>query len=179
MTREEFLSRYNAGERDFRGVVLQLISLDGVQLKGVDFTGAIFNEVSFNVAPIYSQGIFKGTRGCLFTNCNFSCTELWFCEIPKLFGCNFQYSVMEGCYFGSKFIDCDWRNSQIIGATFDDAIFEGCNLTGQRFTWTGRSVKSEVSGLGWFGIFYKNSFDSDRVFHSGIFCVVPDCDMPF
>ena len=122
MDREELLERYAAGKRDFRGVIFQHINLDGIELEGTDFTGAIFNNVG--------KGI---SFGSIFVNCNFSCSEWWFCVVPKLVRCNLQYAVMEGCLFGWEFIDCDWRFGQIEGAYFDDFVFEECDLREMRW----------------------------------------------
>ena len=125
MDREELLGKYVAGERDFRGVILQYISLDGVKLEGVNFTGAIFNAVSFKTTLIDSEDISQGFNEPIFVNCNFSCSEWWVCRLPKLVGCNFQYSTMEGCYLFDRFVDCDWRYSQIQGCYWDDLYFRG------------------------------------------------------
>ena len=179
ITREELLARYAAGERDFRGVILQYVSLDGVELEGVDFTGAIFNTVSFKSVTV-AIGDNHTTRRTVFTNCNFSCSEWWFCYVPKLIGCNLQFAVMEGCYFRPNFVNCDWRDGQIIGAYFDEFIFEGCDLRNMRWSSGICIFPEEYFRPGW-TILYRNTIDKNGVFHSGIHCTLPDPDdiIPF
>ncbi|NJL52067.1 MAG: pentapeptide repeat-containing protein [Hydrococcus sp. SU_1_0] len=177
MTREELLAQYAAGERDFQGVLLQYISLDGVQLEGVNFTGAIFNSVSFNTAFVDCEDVSKGFSETIFIECNFSYSEWWFCHIPKLARCNLQYAVTEGCLFLGKFIKCDWRSSHFIGAFYDDVVFEECDL---------REIRTTKKSYPMFlfdpipesGFMYKNTFDKDEVFRSGIHCNLPDPDDP-
>ncbi|VEP17903.1 putative Pentapeptide repeat family protein [Hyella patelloides LEGE 07179] len=179
ITREELLARYAAGERDFRGIILQYISLDGVKLEEVDFTGAIFNAVSFESVPVAIEDTYR-VEQTIFTNCNFSCSEWWFCcYIPKLIGCNLQFAVMEGCCFGPKFVDCDWKNGQIIGAYFDEFIFEDCDLRNMRRS-SGFHIVPEYINQNW-TILYRNTFDENGVFRDGIHCNLPDPDdiIPF
>jgi uncharacterized protein YjbI with pentapeptide repeats len=184
MDREELLGKYVAGERDFRGVILQYISLDGVKLEGVNFTGAIFNAVSFKTTLIDSEDISQGFNEPIFVNCNFSCSEWWVCRLPKLVGCNFQYSTMEGCYLFDRFVDCDWRYSQIKGCYWDDCIFEGCDFRemrlNQEFVLMPQILMPELYDFDpSFGIRYVNTFDKDGVFHSGIYCTIRSSRLPF
>ena len=184
MDREELLGRYVAGERDFRGVILQYISLDGVKLEGVNFTGAIFNAVSFKTTLIDPEDISQGFNEPVFLNCNFSCSEWWVCRIPKLIRCNFQYTVMEGCYFFGRFVDCDWRYGQIKGSYWDDVIFDRCDLRemklSQEYTLMPELLIPELYNLdSTFGIMYRNTFDKDGVFHSGIYCTLGSPRLPF
>lgn len=184
MDREELLRRYAAGERDFAGVILQHISLHGIQLEEVDFTGAIFNAVSFKTTLIRIDDISQGFNEPIFINCNFSCSEWWFCRIPReLIGCNFRYAIMEGCYFHGKFVDCDFRASQIKGACFDDVIFERCDLREMRLS-KGIALEPEDPSIHtYFGLLYRNTFDENGVFHSGIHSTIParnlDDPIPF
>lgn len=179
ITREDLLKRYAAGERDFQGVILQYISLDGVELEGVDFTGAIFNSVTFE-----SVWIDNCISNCGFINCNFSCSEWWFCRIPEMSGCNLQYAVMEACYFRGSSVDCDWRSSHTIEAYHDEFIFERCDLRESRES-TGRyHLGPEPYGHPGFGILYRDTLDRDGVFHSGIDCTLrtrpdPNDPIPF
>lgn len=101
MTREELLERYAAGERDFQGVILSDLRLGGgggVNLEGVNFSGAIFKHIL--IEPYRSTNI---TIGSEFINCNFSRSMWEFCEMPILIGCNLQYALMRGCFFAGKF----------------------------------------------------------------------------
>lgn len=126
MDREELLARYAAGERDFRGVILQYIS-------------------------------------------NLSCSEWWYCRIPMLIGCYMQDAVMEGCYFRADFIDCDWRNGQIISCSFDEFVLDRCDLRNTRWSSGRHYIGSERDGLGNFRIGYSETFDKDGVFHPSVY----------
>lgn len=170
MTREELLARYEAGERDFRGVVLQYISLDGIEFVGADFTGAIFNRVSFQRIYINRD---IGNSWSRFTNCNLSCSEWWYCRIPRLVSCYMQYAVIEGCYLRSGFVDCDWRNGQVISSYFDGFIFDRCDLRNTRWSSGNNFVGGEFAGLDPTGILYSETFDKEGVFHPSIYDDLP------
>ena len=89
---------------------------------------------------------------------------------------------MEGCYyFGDKFLNCDWRNGQFVGGIFDELIFDRCDLSNTRWGKGSRSVGGEYAGLGSWTVHYKNTIDKNGVFHSGIYCSLPDPndDIPF
>ena len=112
----------------------------------------------------------------IYLNCNFSCSE-WLCRIPKMSGCNLQYAVMEGCYFRPNLIDCDWKYGQIIGAYFDEFIFERCDLREIRWS-SGAWIGAEIyRSPGWI-IIYRDTFDSEGVFRSEIDCPLPDPNDP-
>ena len=168
ITGEELLAQYQQGKRDFRGVILQYTSLDIAKLEGVDFTGAIFNNVSLQLT---------------FINCNFFCSEWWFCRIPKFMGCNMQYAVFEGCYFSGISVDSDWKNSQTMSPYHDEFIYERCDLRGMRKSSGGIYLGPEDYCTPGFGVLYKNTFDEDGFFHSGICCTFtlrdPNDDIPF
>jgi uncharacterized protein YjbI with pentapeptide repeats len=168
---EELLARYNAGERSFQNIILSNIRLsnDGVQLEEVNFSGAIFKDIF-----MYRASSINVSIGSIFINCNFSKSVWEFCEMPGFKGCNLQYALMRGCYFYIRFTDCDWRYGQVIGANFDEMIFERCNLSEGKWS-NGRYIGFEDrgSGLGNFGIGYIETFDTDGVFHSGIYCNLP------
>jgi hypothetical protein len=172
MDGEELLRRYAAGERDFRGVIFQHINLDGIELEEADFTGAIFNNIGKS-----------NSFDSIFVNCNFSCSEWWSCVTPKLVGCNLQYAVMKSCRFWSKFINCDWRFGQIKGAYWDDFVFEECDLREMRWSEEGRILVPEPYVDPNFGLLFRNTFDKDGAFHSGICCNVSylrlQDDIPF
>jgi uncharacterized protein YjbI with pentapeptide repeats len=172
MDAEELLKGYAAGERDFAGITLSDIRLGGgggVNLEGVNFSGAIFKNIL--IERYRTTNI---TIGSKFTNCNFSYSKWSFCEMPRLVGCNLQYSVMEGCFFSRRFIDCDWRYGQLIGADFDEFILERCDLR-ERLLSIGPFLGFEDrgGGLQYWGYEYVNTIDPDGVFHSGIYCSLP------
>ena len=77
ITGEELLAQYQQGKRDFRDVILQYTSLDIAKLEGVNFTGAIFNTVSFN-GILAEPGDVNYVEEPTFINCKFSCSEWWF-----------------------------------------------------------------------------------------------------
>lgn len=172
MTEEDLLERYIAGERDFQGVILSDILLgrgrgDSVNLERVDFFGAIFKKILIERYPTTNV-----TIGSRFTNCNFSRSKWEFCQMPALIGCNLQYSVMEGCFFSGRFVDCNWRYGQIIGQYVDEFIFERCDLRGLRRS-DGASIGQigdYIRNAGFYGNGYVNTIDPDGVFHSGIYC---------
>ena len=172
ITTEELLVRYAAGERDFTGVILSNIRVGGgggVNLEGVNFSGAIFKNIL-----IERYRTTKITIGSKFTNCNFSYSKWSFCDMPRLIGCNLQYSVMESCLFCIRFIDCDWRYSQLIGANFDEFIMERCDLRGGLWS-DGPSIgfENRGDGQGNFTYQYVDTIDPDGVFHSGIYNSLP------
>lgn len=89
MVEQELLERYAAGERDFQSVILSNILLGrggghGVNLEGVDFSGAIFKKILVEHYPTTNV-----TIGSKFTNCNFSRSKWEFCQMPALIGCNY------------------------------------------------------------------------------------------
>lgn len=180
---QDLLTRYQAGERSFQDTILSNISLsnDGIHLEGVDFSGAIFKDIF-----MYRRGVkINVVIGSTFVNCNFSRSVWDFCEMPGLIGCDLQYALMRGCYFfgrHGKFIDCDWRYGQIVGANFDEMIFERCNSSeGKWIKGSYIGFEDRGSGLGNFNIAYIDTFDTDGIFHSGSHCnlPIPGDEIPF
>ena len=164
MDAEELLGRYEAGERDFQGVTLQYISLNAIEFIEADFTGAIFNHVSFKSILTNNSVV-----NCSFINCNLSCSQWWYCRIPMLVASYMQYAVMEGCYVRGDFINCDWRNSQVISCFFDGVVFDRCDLRNMRWSDGRRYVGSECEGLDPCGVLYTETFDREGVFHPRVY----------
>jgi hypothetical protein len=171
ITAEELLARYAAGERDFQGVILSGIVWGRaggarVNLEGANFTRAIFKQILCEPYPTTNV-----TIGGEFINCNFSYSEWEFCDMPSMRGCSLQYAVMKGCFFSTKFVDCDFRASQMIGRYFDRGIlvFERCDLTGL-ITSDGPTVgpSNYVRWIPSPDDIYLNTIDPDGVFRSGV-----------
>jgi uncharacterized protein YjbI with pentapeptide repeats len=181
ITIEELLARYNAGSRDFHGSVLSDIVLgqleeSRIDIEGVNFTGAIFRNILREEWVINTK----------FINCNFSQSVWEFCEMPAMRGCNLQYALMRGCFFSTKFVDCDFRSSQMIGRYFDRGIlvFERCDLTGL-ITSDGPYVgpRRYIRWVPSPDDIYLNTIDADGIFRSGICCdlplSIPGFEVPF
>lgn len=179
ITAEELLIRYEAGERSFPNIILSDVCLiwdgvntlgedygvneaGGVELTGVDFSGAIFQNIRIE----HSFQITNVTFRTRFINCNLSHSVWEFCEMPNLIGCNLQYALMRGCFFDRQFTDCDWRYGRIIGADFDDMIFKQCDLREGRWL-DGNCIAFENSdrgqGRGNFGLAFIDT-SIDRLF---------------
>ena len=69
----------------------------------------------------------------------------------------------------------------VVGGIFDELIFDRCDLSNTRWGKGSRSVGGEYAGLGSWTVHYKNTIDKNGVFHSGIYCSLPDPndDIPF
>ncbi|MGB3510246.1 MAG: pentapeptide repeat-containing protein [Microcoleaceae cyanobacterium] len=124
---KEFLARYKAGERDFRGVSLYRANLRRFPLDGVDFSGAVFQYVKFCGA--YTD--------CVNSHIDFSGAKFWGCDITGKFSfCDFRSAEMVHCDLEwTRFYDCDFRRANsrlcnIDGTEFVRVNFEGAKLSG-------------------------------------------------
>jgi uncharacterized protein YjbI with pentapeptide repeats len=123
----EFLSRYAAGEKDFRGISLLHADLTKVPLDSVDFSGARFDRVKFCGA--YSN--------CINTSVNFSGAYFWYCDLTGQFSfCDFRDTEIVSCDMEfTHFYDCDFRRAntklcKLDGTSFVRVNFEGAKLSG-------------------------------------------------
>jgi uncharacterized protein YjbI with pentapeptide repeats len=118
----EFLSRYAAGEKDFRGISLLRADLTKVPLDSVDFSGARFERVKF--CGSYSN--------CINTSVNFSDARFWDCDLTGEFSfCDFRNADMGSCDLEcTRFFDCDWRGVKTKFCNFTLTRFVRVNLEG-------------------------------------------------
>lgn len=97
MDGEELLRRYDAGERDFRAIILQHTDLSKVKLDSVNLSGACFYHVNLQSANL--------------KNVNLSSTEWSDCNLFAEF-CfwNLKDAIIDRCDLESpRFFDCDIR----------------------------------------------------------------------
>ncbi len=99
----ELISRYAAGERDFRESELDAEVGD---LRGLDFSGADFSG-SFIVAD--------------FRLCNLQGTQFQNANVKT---CDFR---------GADLRNSDFRHSALDGTEFENAILDGCRFAGLEF----------------------------------------------
>ncbi len=112
MDAEELLQLYNAGDRDFRAIILQHTDLSKVKLDSVNLSGACFYNVNLH--------------GAHLKNVNLSSTEWWGCNLfVEFWLCNLKDAIIDNCDLESaRFFDCDLRRVQT----------KICNLTYTHFT---------------------------------------------
>lgn len=127
---KEFLARYKAGERDFRGVSLYRADLRRFPLDGVDFSGAIFQYVKF--CGSYTD--------CVNSHINFSSAKFWGCDITGKFSfCDFRNTEMVHCDLEwTRFYDCDFRGANARLCNIDGTKFVRANLEGSELSGSGQ-----------------------------------------
>lgn len=118
MDAEEFIQLYNAGERDFRAMILQYADLSNVKLDSVNLSGACFYNVNFDSANL--------------KNVNLSSTEWWDCNLfVEFWLCNLKDAIIDHCDLeGARFFDCDLRRFKTIGCNLTWTHFIRVNLQG-------------------------------------------------
>lgn len=140
---EELLRRYEAGERDFRGLDLSEIELSGSFVE-TDFTGANFqfsqlwhcvfescnlSEIDLRSAYVYALQI----NQCIMTGANLSNlvrsiiirdTDLRMTQIKRVH------------LYSGRFIDCDLRSVDLSESLFKHIKFTGSSLEGAKLTWS-------------------------------------------
>ena len=89
ITVEELLERYTAGERNFEKIILEYADLSGVELRNINFGGAIFSYVNLNSIHLRQ------------------------CDLRTQFiYCNFINAVIENYDLErARFYDCDLRGA--------------------------------------------------------------------
>ena len=119
---KEFLARYKAGERDFRGVSLYRADLRRFPLDGVDFSGAVFQYVKFS----------GNYTDCINSHINFSGVKFWDCDLTGKFSfCDFRNANIGSCnLWYSQFSDCDWRGVKTKYCEMTATCFIRVNLEG-------------------------------------------------
>ncbi|MCT7991947.1 pentapeptide repeat-containing protein [Laspinema olomoucense] len=124
MDGEELLRCYDAGERDFRAIILQHTDLSNVKLNSVNLSGACFYNVNLH--------------GANLKNVNLSSTEWWDCNLlaVQFWLCNLKDAIMEHCVLESaRFFDSDLRRvyTRFCNATCTNFIrvnLQGADLGG-------------------------------------------------
>jgi uncharacterized protein YjbI with pentapeptide repeats len=118
---DEFLARYQAGERDFRGVDLSGVDLSGSELRDINLSGA--NLSSANLTEIK------------WSHINFSGADL---RDANLTGSLITSGGMYGASFnanGAEFIDCYMMGAWIEGS-LENTTIRRCDLLGASFNHT-------------------------------------------
>jgi len=125
----EFLSRYAAGEKDFRGISLLRADLTKVPLDSVDFSGARFEGVTF--CGSYSN--------CINTSVNFSGAYFWACELKGQFDfCDFRDTEIVSCNMEcTRFFDCDFRGANTRLCNLSNTCFIRVNFEGSKLSGSG------------------------------------------
>lgn len=116
ITAEELLERYEKGERDFSGIILEYANLSGVELRNIDLSGAQFSYV------------------------NLSGIKFWDCDLRTQFiYCNFTNAFIENCDLErARFYDCDLRSAILNHVELTSTQFIRVNLEGTRTKGSGK-----------------------------------------
>jgi uncharacterized protein YjbI with pentapeptide repeats len=131
---EEFLARYQSGERDFRGVDLSGVDLSGSELRNVVLSGADLRGANLT--------------GIKWSHTNFSGAILHDVILNQA---NISNGVMDGTSFnanGTEFLDCSMRGCWI-DSNLESTIIHRCDLVGSRFYTAINNVKfidTQMSG---------------------------------
>ncbi|WP_373544946.1 pentapeptide repeat-containing protein [Chamaesiphon sp.] len=132
----ELFDRYDAGDRDFRGLDLSGLEFFGSSIgnrkfitRGADFTGANMSQCIFLAGNAsFSGGIFRSVD---FTGAEFSDTGIRDCDMSfaNFTGANFGESASEGVNFeGANFTNAVFFQSSIFELVVTGAIFRGAKL---------------------------------------------------
>jgi uncharacterized protein YjbI with pentapeptide repeats len=118
---EEFLARYQAGERDFRGI----------DLSGVDLSGSEWRDINLSGADLGGANL----TGVKWSHINFSGADL---RDANLTGSLITSGGMYGASFnanGAEFIDCYMMGAWIEGS-LENTTISRCDLLGASFNHT-------------------------------------------
>lgn len=134
ITAVELLDRYEAGERDFRGLDLSGLEFNprGIgrrkfTVTGADFTGANLSKCGIMYQRL-SGGIFRNVD---FTGTTFDDTAILDCDMSfaNFTGANIAESSPKGVNFeGANFTNAVFFQSGISESVLTDAIFRGAKL---------------------------------------------------
>ncbi len=137
---EELLSRYAAGERDFREVYFGNIELPGANLVGCDFTKADFGGALLNQADL--------------SDCN--CTEANFGHAVMM-NCLMKNTILQGAHFNNAYL----TESDLSGADLRDADFRSTSLYGANVTNTIRNITTDFRNTNRETIIADDTFADD------------------
>lgn len=134
ITAIELLDRYEAGERDFRGLDLSGLQFRSKEIgrrkiivKGADFSGANMSKCRFADQNLHG-GIFRNVD---FTGAIFGDTFILDCDMSfaNFTEANFGESSSKGVNFeGANFTNADFFQSSIFESIVTGAIFRGAKL---------------------------------------------------
>ncbi len=110
ITFDEIVSRYNAGERDFSGVLVNSIYYGEEKFKGLDFSGIILRDSNL-------LSIRLDLGGTILHGADLSNVDLGEFYAPKI---DLSNAILRGTRY--------WQDS-----TFDDANFSGSDMIGANF----------------------------------------------
>ncbi|MCT7971793.1 pentapeptide repeat-containing protein [Laspinema olomoucense] len=117
MDAKELLRRYDAGERDFRAIILQHTDLSRVKLDSVNLSGACFYSVNLHAANLKNVNL-SSTE---WSDCNLLALQFWLC--------NLKDAIIEHCDLESaRFFDCDLRGIRISLSNVSRAAFTRVNF---------------------------------------------------
>ena len=117
ITREEFLARYEAGERDFTAT----------QWTDIDLSGTILNGVQFKSTglPRHCRAEWRNVnlRNIVWTECNLGGCDFW--------NCDWRDASFINCYMsGMRLFDCNLKRVQAKSSKFFECNFGGVNFRG-------------------------------------------------
>jgi hypothetical protein len=160
MNLAEFWDRFDRGEKNFQGYVIQDIDFDGVDFDGIDFSNADLRDAK----------MCKTT----FENCNFSGAILIGCDFDevsltnsKLVGTKFNSCTMVELYADR----CDLSESQFISASLGDVYFRESNLSKsqwQQAHWCGGLTECNLSQAQMDGLFAANVQIVNTIYPNGV-----------
>lgn len=116
MTREEFLARYEAGERDFMALNWTEIDLSGTSLHGVQFR-------SRGTISYVSEWRHVNLRNIEWTECNLTACRFSFCDLRDA---KFTDCIIEAMMFK----DCNLKRIQVKRSKFFRIVFIRVNFKG-------------------------------------------------
>lgn len=110
----ELLERYGAGERDFSGLVLYRVDLNGADLRNVKMQDTRFSYVSLRGANLENS------------------------RLGMAIGCDFRGANLEGADVShAELIYCDFRGANLKGTYMSATDFTGSNLQGSQISLVG------------------------------------------
>jgi GUN4-like/Pentapeptide repeats (9 copies) len=156
----EFWERFDRGDRNFHGCVIQDIDFDYLTFDSVDFSNADLRDAKI--------------RRTTFENCNFSGANLIGCNLDevsinnsKLVGTKFNAGMM-----GELYVDrCDLSEAQFISADLGDVYFTKSNLSKsqwQQAHWCGGLTECNLSQATMDGLFASNVNIVNTIYPNGV-----------
>lgn len=141
MTADEFLSRYQAGERDFKGIELidnpktenlgNAIELKGTKLRGINLRGAKISFVNLDGADLTEADLFgvclAGSllRGAILKDANLASANLHWCGLfnADLRGTNLTYINATNASFSGANLELTYFEYAVLArANFRKAV---------------------------------------------------------
>ncbi len=156
----EFWERFDRGDRNFQGCVIEEINFDYVDFDGVDFSNADLRDAKI--------------RRTTFENCNFSGAILIGCDLDEVSINNSKLirTKFNACTTTELYIDrCDLSEAQFISAHLGDVYFTKSNLSKsqwQQAHFCGGFTECDLTNARMDGLFASSVEMINTIFPNGV-----------